>query len=164
MYQALGDANKEIFGDIYPKAAYRARHGYEDMKKCYAAEGKPIPDGLKKSFEALDQKPPDLKTASDRMAEYEQREVVQPVYDRYRKTFSMMEMGNSVSKWAKGRANSLFGSGYNASQNLYDIPLSTTCGDPNVIPFQGSISNRDHRVGYYKDLMSRLASQQGWTW
>ncbi len=149
MYQALGDANNSIFGDIYPKAAYRARHGYEDMKKCYAAEGKTIPDGLKKSFEALEKG--DLKGASDRMAEYEQREVVQPVYERYRGTFSMMEKGSAVKKFFTGT-------------NFYDIPVSTTCGDPNVVPFEGSISNRDHRVGYYKALMERLSSQQGWTW
>lgn len=149
MYQALGDANKAIFGDIYPMAAYRARHGYEDMKKCYAATGKVIPPKIKSAFDELEKG--NLKSASDWIADFEQRDVVQPVYENYSGTFSMMEGASAVLKPV-------------LKKNLYDIPVSTTCGDPNVVPFVGSISNPNHRVNYYNSLMNRLSSQQDWKW
>ncbi len=149
MYHALGDANKAIFGDIYPMAAYRARYGYEDMKKCYASEGKTIPDPMVKGFDYLAQG--NLKKASDNIAWYEQTEVVQPVYDEYSGTFWAMEKASDLKKLESGK-------------NLYDIPLSTTCGDPDTIPFIGSISNADDRVEYYKTLMDVLARREGWPW
>lgn len=96
MYQALGDANKAIFGDIYPMAAYRARHGFEDMKKCYAATGKDIPPKIKSAFDELEKD--NLKSASDWIADFEQRDVVQPVYEDYSGTFSMMEGTSAMLK------------------------------------------------------------------
>lgn len=147
MYNALGDANKAIFSDIYPMAAYRARHGYEQMKKCYAAGNKPIPRGIDEAFRKLDAG--DLPGGADAIAGYEQQTVVQGVYDKYSGTFGAMETMSSVSELA--------GQG-----KLYEIPVSTTCGDSNTVPFVGSISNGDDRVGYYRALMSRLSSQQGW--
>lgn len=149
MYHALGDANKAIFGDIYPYAAYRARYGYENMKKCYAAERKAIPDKIQKSFESLEKN--NLKDASDYIADFEQRDVVQRVYDEYKGTFTEMSIANSIQKPFSGK-------------NVYDIPVSTTCGDPNTVPFVGSISNSKDRVNYYNSLMDRLSAQQGWTW
>lgn len=149
MYHALGDANKAIFSDIYPLAAYRARHGYEDMKRCYAATGKTIPPKITAAFNKLEEG--DLKEASDRIADFEQRDVVQPVYEEYSGTFGLMKFGSVVQKPFTGT-------------NLYDIPVSTTCGDPNVVRFRGSISNPNDRVNYYNSLMERLSAQQGWKW
>lgn len=147
MYHALGDANNAIFSSIYPLTAYRARHGYEDMKKCYAATGKEIPPKIMAAFDKLEEG--DMARASDRIADFEQRDVVQPIYEKYSGTFALMEFGSGIQKPLTGT-------------NLYDIPVSTTCGDPDVVPFKGSISNPSHRVDYYKSLMERLSSQQGW--
>ncbi|AKI00503.1 hypothetical protein IMCC20628_01793 [Hoeflea sp. IMCC20628] len=149
MYRALGDANKAIFSDIYPMAAYQARYGYEDMKKCYAATGKKIPNKISKSFESLENG--NLRQASDLMADYEQRDVVQNVYDDYKGTFTEMSVANVIQKPFTG-------------SNLFDIPVSTDCGDTDKVPFVGSISNPDDRVGYYNALMDKLSTQQGWSW
>lgn len=147
MYNALGDANKAIFSDIYPYAAYRAKYGTQNMKDCYAEEGKPIPPELEDAFDKMDKG--DLNAASDAIAKYEQMKVVQGVYDQYSGTFTAMKGFSRIYKWFKGR-------------NLYDIPLSTTCGDTNTVPFVGDIARGSDRVGYYQDLMSRLKAQQGW--
>lgn len=47
-------------------------------------------------------------------------------------------------------------------KNLYDIPVSTTCGDPNTIPFAGNISKGADRVDHYRSLMDALKKEQGW--
>lgn len=142
-------------------AAYRARHGYEDMKKCYAATGKTIPPKIKNAFDELEKG--NLRGASDWIADFEQRDIVQPVYEKYDGTFGLMEFGNSVLKGGKSALN-FFGTNFDSEKNLYDIPVSTTCGDPNVVPFQGSISNPNNRVNYYNSLMQRLSTQPGWRW
>lgn len=147
MYQALGEANKSIFSDIYPYAAYRAKYGTENMKKCYAEEGKPIPPELEDAFDKMDRG--ELNAASDAIAKFEQMKVVQSVYDQYSGTFWEMKAASSVQEWFTGK-------------NLYDIPLSTTCGDPNTVPFEGDIAKGSDRVAYYQALMSRLKAQQGW--
>ena len=147
MYNALGDANKAIFSDIYPYAAYRAKYGTQNMKDCYAKEGKPIPPELEDAFDKMDKG--ELNAASDAIAKFEQMKVVQPVYDQYSGTFWWMKQASDVRKWFTG-------------DNLYDIPLSTTCGDPNTVPFRGDIAKGSDRVAYYQDLMSRLKAQQRW--
>jgi len=169
MYNALGDANKAIFGSIYPLAAYRARYGYKDMKKCYAAEGKTIPPKMEEAFGEIEQG--EFKLASDDIAWYEQTKVVQPVYDDYSGTFFAMELYNATGKSYATKSNiyrnlgGLLPSENEVnSKNIYDIPVSTTCGDPNTVPFIGSISNPKDRVKYYQTLMDVLARREGWPW
>ncbi|HEX7688436.1 MAG TPA: DUF2515 family protein [Burkholderiaceae bacterium] len=147
MYHALGDANKAIFTDIYPVAAYKAKYGWTSLKECYASEGKTLPNELKDAFDKMDAG--DLSGASNSIAKFEQTQVVQPVYDKYSGTFAEMKVASAIQKPFTGK-------------NLYDIPVSTTCGDPDTIPFSGNISNGDDRVVYYEALMRKLAQQQGW--
>ncbi|MCG7509246.1 DUF2515 family protein [Mesorhizobium retamae] len=147
MYQALGDANKAIFRDIYPFAAFRARHGYEQMKKCYAAEKKNLPPEIQKAFQEIDNG--NLRAGADNIAMFEQMKIVQPVYEKYSGTFGLMEVANKPYKLISGK-------------NTYDIPVSTQCGDSNTVPFRGEIANPRDRVGYYNDLMNALERQQGW--
>ena len=147
MYHALGDANKGIFTDIYPVAAYRAKYGTQNLKDCYAAEGKPLQPELEDAFEKMDKG--NLDGASDAIAKYEQTKVVQPVYDKYSGTFTEMKVASAVQRPFTGK-------------NLYDIPVSTTCGDPDTVPFAGNISKGADRVDYYRALMDKLKQQQGW--
>lgn len=172
MYQALGDANASIFGDIYPMAAYRARHGYERMKECYAREGKRIPPEIREAFEEMDKENGDLRRAADALADYEQREVVQPVYDRYSTLFGVTENvtapimagWDAIKKRWSGETTwgEFFGGG--TGDKPYEIPVSTSCGSGNVVKIDGSISDADARVRYYGSLMDELSRQQGWSW
>lgn len=147
MYHALGDANKGIFSDIYPVAAYKAKFGWASLKECYASEGKPLQPELEDAFDKMDKG--DLDAASDGIAKFEQMKVVQPVYDQYSGTFAEMKMASAVQRPFTGK-------------NLYDIPVSTTCGDPQTIPFAGNISKGADRVDYYRSLMDALKKEQGW--
>lgn len=147
MYHALGDANKGIFSDIYPVAAYKAKYGWASLKECYASEGKPLQPELEDAFDKMDKG--NLDGAADRIAAFEQTKVVQPVYDRYSGTFTEMKVASAIQKPITGK-------------NLYDIPVSTTCGDPNTIPFAGNISDSKNRVDYYRALMNALKRNQGW--
>lgn len=152
MYDALGEGNKSIFESIYPMAVYQARYGYEDMKKCYAALGKQIPKRVNDAFESLEKGR--LKDAADALGNYEQREIVQPLYEKYSGTFSVVEAGNSVYKnlpWNNGK-------------NIYDIPVSYNCGAPNPVSLNSPISNPDNRVDYYQSLMQRLTDIEKWKW
>lgn len=147
MYLALGDANKGIFRDIYPVAAYKAKYGWASLKECYASEGRPLRPELKEAFDKMDMG--DLDGASNAIAKFEQKKVVQPVYDQYSGTFTEMKIASTVQKLMTGK-------------NLYDIPVSTTCGDPDTVPFTGNLSNGADRVAYYRALMDKLKEQQGW--
>ena len=147
MYQALGDANKGIFSDIYPVAAYKAKFGWASLKECYAADGKQLEPALEEAFDKMDKG--DLGGASDRIALYEQTTVVQPIYDKYSGTFTEMKVASAIQRPLTGK-------------NLYDIPVSTTCGDPDTVPFAGNISKGADRVDYYRALMDKLKKEQGW--
>jgi hypothetical protein len=138
---------KGIFSDIYPVAAYKAKYGWASLKECYASEGKPLNRQLKDAFDKMDKG--NLGGAADDFAKFEQMKVVQPVYDQYSGTFTEMKLASSVQKIASGK-------------NLYDIPVSTTCGDPNTVPFAGDISKGADRVGYYRTPMDALKQGQGW--
>lgn len=148
MVSALGEGNKAIFRDIYPLAAYRARHGYEDLKKCYAAQGKDIPDQMQRAFEELEKNR--WRPSADLIGDYEQKKIIDDVYKDYSGTFFTAEY----------LASPVWETIYN--QKPYEIPVSSTCGDTDVVKFPGSISSADDRVKYYKRLMERLSSQQGW--
>jgi hypothetical protein len=147
MYQALGDANKGIFRDIYPVAAYKARHGWADLKACYAEAGRTLQPELRDAFDKMEKG--DLDGAADGIAKFEQMKVVQPVYDAYSGTFSVMKGLSALQKPIAGT-------------NLFDIPVSTLCGDPNVVPFAGDIAKGADRVEYYRSLMDTLKREQGW--
>ncbi|OLP43059.1 DUF2515 family protein [Rhizobium oryziradicis] len=152
MYDALGEGNRNIFQSIYPMAVYQARYGYEDMKKCYAALGKQIPKRVNEAFESLESG--NLKDAADALGNYEQREIVPPLYEKYNGTFSVVEAGNSVYKNLP----------WNSGKNIYDIPVSYNCGAPNPVPFNSPISNTNRRVDYYQSLMQRLTDIEKWKW
>jgi hypothetical protein len=140
MMGALGDTNKGIFQGIYPYEAFRKKYGYDRMKKCYAATGRKIPPGVENAYDKLQRG--DARRGADALANYEQRVVVQPIYEKYTGTFQEMRAVNAVQRPFSG-------------SNLYDIPVSSSCSDPNTVPFQGSIANPNDRVNYYGDLMDR---------
>ncbi len=147
LYHALGDANKGIFVDIYPVAAYKAKYGLASLKECYASEGRYLKSALLEAFDKMDRG--DLEGASNDIAKFEQKSVVRNVYDQYSGTFSELKLASAIQKPFTGK-------------DLFDIPLSTICGDPNTIAFVGNLSNGDDRVGYYNTLMAALKKDQGW--
>ncbi|MBB4010687.1 DUF2515 family protein [Allorhizobium taibaishanense] len=149
MMSALGEGNKAIFRDIYPLAAYRARHGFDDLKKCYAAQGKEIPPQMKDALARLEKN--DSRGSADLIGDYEQKQIIQPVYQKYDGTFFM----------AENIAGPVWKTIY--KHYPYEIPVSSSCSDTNIVEFPGSISNMDDRVLYYHKLMDRLSSQEGWS-
>lgn len=149
MRTALGEGNKAIFEDVYPVTAYRARHGYEDLKKCYAATGKKLDPTLRKAMDELENN--NSRISADIIGRYEQQDIIQKVYEKYSKTFAIGEAvgSNPPYTWKEGH-------------KAHEIPLSYDCGGSDVVPFQGSISNMYDRVQYYHDLMNKLSSREGW--
>ncbi|UHS59994.1 DUF2515 family protein [Agrobacterium vaccinii] len=149
MHNALGKGNKAIFEDIYPATAYRARHGYEDLKKCYAATGKELKPRLREALDALERG--DSRGSADIIGDYEQKKIINDVYKEYSKTFRIGEsVGSSeLYKWWEGH-------------KAHEIPVSYECGGSDVVNFPGSISDAEDRVDYYNLLMDKLESKEGW--
>lgn len=138
MTAALGDGNKTIFNNIYPMALFHKRHGLEAMKKCY---GNDLPDKMKEAFEAMDGgNPQDKRKAANKIADYEQRDVVPQVYSAHPMTLGFMAG--------------------NAPNSYVSIPVSQTCGASPVIPFKGDIGNQDDRYEYANSLMNEFERQQ----
>lgn len=134
-YQALGEANKAIFKNIYPVMKAYDKYGAAAVKRCYAGN---LPAELEEAIDLMEQDK--LEDAALKIAEYEQRDVVQKVYEDYDWTFRGMEMVDRID----------------ITTDHTSIPVSRKCGVGTPVPFKGSISEPNDRVNYYKSLMQRM--------
>lgn len=152
--QALAETNKLIFSDIYPAMRFYERFGGTALDACKdeRPSGEPVPTQLLQATRAIDAG--DTQGASDQIAIYEQKTIVQTrIYNRatYRETFESNE------RWAKQSIGRYFGA------RPAEIPLSSTCTKGNEVPFSGSIGNADDRVGYYQALTKAFNDKPaGW--
>lgn len=133
--QGLGDINKSIFSAINPYAAFACKNGVDKLKECY---GDKLPPKLKKAFDQL--QAGDKKGAALSIAQYEQTEVVPPLYQQYGTTFQGIESARS------------FSSHIPFTSDPASIPLSYECSATPTIPFNGSINNTNDRVNYYNSI------------
>lgn len=141
---ALGDANLTIFSSIYPANRMVANCGYEKFRQCVDSGEIDVPEPIVKALGQMNRGA--LRDAADTIALYEQRDVVQPVYDRWAETFEDL---NDVESWLPGDQTS--------------IPIAKECTRDNLVPLEGNISNWRNRVNYYGKLIDRMYEVEGIT-
>ena len=143
---ALAEANKEIFADIYSVIRFAEQHRSARLRECSNAGQQAVPEQLLEAVEKIEEGTPEgRKAGADLIADYEQRTVVQDkVYanEKYKEAFADNEYW---SDWWIGRQ---FGAQKPA------LPLSSECGKDKPIPLDGSILNADDRVKYYQKLIA----------
>ena len=83
--------------------------------------------------------------AANAIADYEQRIVVQPVYERYADTFRGMSRADRVDVF----------------NDRTSIPIAKTCTRDNLVTLDGDISNPAHRVDYYRKLIRNMYRVKG---
>lgn len=139
---ALQDANRTIFSSIYPAARFAQKCGAEQLRKCADSGAITVPPELLNAIDVLEQG--DLREASDMIADYEQRIVVQAVYERHADTFDDLMTAES---WVPGDQTS--------------IPIAKTCTRENLVPIDGlDIRKPVDRVNYYERLIDRMLSME----
>ncbi len=151
---ALGQTNRLIFTDIYPVMRFYEKHGADSLERCKDQRpgGQPVPPALIKAAKAIDAG--DLKTASDLIANYEQKDIVQSrIYnqERFKEVFAQNEF------WADTMLGRFFGA------KPAEIAMSSRCNSGGTVPLKGSIGNANDRVSYYETLM-RHFRDKGEAW
>lgn len=144
MVTALGEANVAIFESIYPPMRMAATCGIDRVLEC-AQEGElELNDNLKTALQQM--RDGNLRGAADTIAVYEQREIVQPTYDKWPNTFKAAEITDTL----------------NVAQDMTSIPVARTCTRDNLVPLgDRSISDPLDRVSYYGDLLERMYEIEG---
>jgi hypothetical protein len=140
---ALGQANVAIFESIYPPNRMAANCGIEKFLECVRSGEIRVNPAIVQAMERM--QAGDNRGAANAIANYEQRNVVQPVYERWSGTFRAMEAVDSV----------------NVFQDMTSIPIAKTCTRDNLVPLRGSISDPNARVRYYGDLLDRMYEIEG---
>ncbi|MCO6391658.1 hypothetical protein GTW25_11510 [Aliihoeflea aestuarii] len=141
--EALGDANLTIFSSIYPPNRMVANCGYEKFRQCVESGEIVVDQNIVNAMEKMENG--DRRGAANDIALHEQRNVVQPVYDRWPDTFAGMSRADALDR-------------------LHDrtsIPVAKTCTRDNLVPFEGDISRWPDRVEYYHDLLDRMYEIEG---
>ena len=141
-YDSLAEANKTIFESVVPANLFVARHGHPAFERCVEAGDIAVPEEIREALVYIDSGR--LEQGSDMLAEYEQLEVVQPIYEEYADTFADIETADKVAFW----------------RDYQSIPVSYECGGEGV-PLDGSLSIPEDRVEYYKKLMEEMKRIEG---
>jgi hypothetical protein len=147
LLETLGKANRAIFEDVYPSLLFYQKFGIEGVNQCGDTPGHRIPPDLKKGLRLFEQH--DLRGGSNKYGDYEQGiSVQQRVYVDSKVATLLKNIQD------KANDTGIFSPLYRAAGvRKPEIPLSTTCGDPNTIPIGGSINDPNVRVAYYGKLM-----------
>ena len=140
---ALGDANMTIFESIYPANKFMSDCGYERLRECVDSGEIEVNENIMNGLERINQG--SLRDGADIIALHEQRDVVQPVYERHAHTFEDLR---SAENWVPGDQTS--------------IPVAYECTRDNLVPL-GDLDIRDpfDRVDYYGLLMNRMMEIEG---
>ena len=86
-----------------------------------------------------------MNGAAYTIAQYEQEQVVQPVYERWPGTFRTMETIDTV----------------NVFQDMTSIPIARNCTRDGLVPLEGSIPSPRDRVDYYEALLDEMYRIEG---
>ena len=140
---ALGDANMTIFESVYPPNKFMHECGYERLKECVEKGEIDVDPEIMSSLEKINSG--DLRGGADGLAEHEQVDVVQSVYDRHKGTFEDLATAESIMPG-----------------DQTSIPVSYQCTRDNLVSLGNlDISNPQHRVTYYGRLMDRMMQIEG---
>ncbi|WP_227272236.1 DUF2515 family protein [Roseobacter weihaiensis] len=140
---ALRDANTTIFTSVYPPNKFMHDCGYERLKQCVDSGVLDVDDRLMDALKEVDRG--NLAEGADIMAEHEQMDVVQPVYERHKDTFDDMVTADG---WVPGDQTS--------------IPVAYECTRDDLVPLGDlEIQKPRDRVKYYRKLMDRMREIEG---
>lgn len=135
--EALGDANLTIFSSIYPPNRMAANCGYEKFKQCVESGEIKVDPAIADAMNKMERG--DRRGAADAIALHEQRDVVQPVYDRWRDTFGDLQNAENLKPG-----------------DQTSIPVASRCTRDNLVPLNGEVSVWEDRVEYYHSLMNEM--------
>ncbi len=143
---ALSDGNKTIFSSIGPVFMFIDKYGYEQFHKCAGEKKKGVPKEIMKAVGLMEAGK--LKKASGIIAEYEQFEVVQPVYEKYADVFAKID-------WADTHEPELDLDWTDRDEQ--SMALEYECETGEKIPLgDRELKNKYDRVKYYEQLMKEL--------
>ena len=156
-FDALQKTNKSIYEDIYPGMRFAEKYGLAKLKQCNTGpDGKPkVAPKVMDALEDIEKGTPEsLRGAADKIANYEQRDIVQ---DRIYANSAYKEAFAKNEYWADTWLGRQMGA------KRPELPLSPDCGGT-AVPFQGSILNAEDRVKYYGKLMDTFRGKDpAWT-
>ncbi|MFT3775069.1 MAG: DUF4150 domain-containing protein [Minicystis sp.] len=161
-YNALGEANRSIFGNIYPNHRFYELYGWDGVQRCGDAEGRRIPDKLKEAFKKMEEaksktgpaRARALREASNRIAEHEQLIVVQKAVYGKAEFAAVLSVNEYWSSGWRAPLGSLFGATWP------QLAYSAQCGQGKPIIFDGSINDPTDRVNFYHKLMNEWLRQR----
>ncbi len=142
--RSLGEANQGIFSSIYPANRMVANCGYEKFLQCVESGEINVPPEIVTAVRQMQRGR--LTDAANTIANYEQRSVVQPVYDKYAVNFAGLKRADDSFLDPADRTS---------------IPIAKTCTRDDLVKLDGDISNPEHRVAYYGKLLRRMYQIEG---
>lgn len=139
----LKDANTTIFASVYPPNKFMQTCGYRKLKECVDKGEVQVDPKLMAAFAKMDAG--QYQAAADMIAEHEQVDVVQPVYERHKDTFDDMMTAESIMPG-----------------DQTSIPVSYSCDSGTQVPL-GDLKLQDpqDRVRYYRKLMDEMKRIEG---
>jgi hypothetical protein len=142
-YAALGDANLTIFESVYPPNKFMNACGYARLKECVERGEIKV---NKKIMDALAQiDAGNLRAGANILADHEQRDVVQPVYERHAATFGDLATAEGL-----------------LPGDQTSIPIAYECTRIGLVPIgRLNIADPNDRVTYYGRLMDRMMELEG---
>jgi hypothetical protein len=139
----LKDANTTIFSSVYPPNKFMQTCGYRKLKECVDKGEIAVDPKLMAAFAKMDAG--QYQTAADMIAEHEQVDVVQPVYERHRDTFDDMMTAEGM-----------------LPGDQTSIPVSYSCDSGTQVSLGDlQLQNPTDRVKYYKKLMDEMKRIEG---
>lgn len=148
--KALADGNITIFKSVARPFLYVNTYGYDSLDHCLeSAPQPPIPNELVKAMRIMQEG--ELRRAADMIAEHEQVDVVEKVYERHQETFADIDSFDT-SRWDF----------FDTTRDRQSIPLSHDCTNEDRVPLDGPLSVPKNRVKYYHKLMNELEAMEDW--
>lgn len=140
---ALGDANITIFESVFPPNKFMHECGYARLKECVESGEIEVDEDIMRGLEQIDQG--NLQAGSDILAEHEQVEVVQQVYDRHAEVFNDLGTAEAIMPG-----------------DQTSIPIADHCTRDDLVSLGDlDIANPQDRVTYYGRLIKRLKELEG---
>jgi hypothetical protein len=141
--EALGDANMTIFSSVYPPNKFMSVCGYKRLKECVDRGEVKVDPKIMKALEQINAG--NLRAGADLMADHEQVDVVQPVYDRHADTFGNLATAEGLMPG-----------------DQTSIPIAYACTRSDLVSIGSlDIANPEDRVRYYRLLMDRMMKLEG---
>jgi hypothetical protein len=139
----LKDANTTIFASVYPPNKFMQTCGYKKLKECVDKGEISVNPKLMEALGKMNEGK--LQEAADMIAQHEQVDIVQPVYERHKGTFDDMMTAESV-----------------LPGDQTSIPISYSCDSGTQVSLGDlKLQSPTDRVKYYALLMAEMKRIEG---